>query len=420
LPNKDLLVPTPTGTHVPSFPVVAPAPRSQLNDHRKDAIMTAPLNPSLFHALQARFGEVRVTNAGQQRVARRVPDPMRPGRFITQATQRGEQYALSCPFCNDERQRLYVSCMYGQKDPTTGRRNHSLWFCQNEQCHRPESNRRLFRSMVAVPLGRRGRAAPMGGTPEPVAPHAQPHEIVLPEGLIPINILPPTHPAAAYLIERGFDLDYLARASGVTFCDWCLNCRPIATNRIVAPVYRPSRMFAPTTDPAPPVLAGWQARAVPGLGSLAGTDAKYVSSEGMQKAELLYGLLPAIESTGPVCLVEGATDCWRIGPGSVAVFGKSLSTTQRLLLVHHFVGRPIVVMLDREAIADAQRIQHELALARGNGDGDNRVVIGELPAHRDDPADCTRDEIDNVVRSALGPRAWPQAELTPSAAGGTT
>jgi hypothetical protein len=382
--------------------------------------MNTPLNPSLFHALQARFGEVRVTNAGQQRITRRVPDPMRPGRFRTEASQRGEQLVFACPFCCDHKPRLYVSYMYGQKDPATGRRNYSLWFCQNEQCHQSESNRRLFRSMVAVPLGRRGRVAPVSGTPASVTPRVQPQEIILPEGLITINSLPPTHPAAAYLIARGFDLDYLAQVWGVSFCDSCLNCRPIATHRIVAPIHRPAQMFAPTTAPTTPVLAGWQARVIPGLETLGGTDAKYLSAEGMQKAELLYGLLPAIESTAPVCVVEGVTDCWRIGPGSVALFGKSPSTTQKLLLVHHFAGRPIVVMLDREATTEAQCIQHELALARGNGEGDNRVVIAELPAHRDDPADCIRDEIDHAFRRALGASTQPHGNHAPSVVGVAT
>jgi hypothetical protein len=263
-----------------------------------------------------------------------------------------------------------------------------------------EANRRLFRSMVAVPIGRRRLQQAVIAPAVPAT--TPPQEIVLPEGLIPISSLPETHPAPAYLLQRDFDIAYLAETWGISFCDWCMTCRPVATNRIVIPIYRPAQMFVQSSDdPQQLVLGGWQARIVPGLESLSGSDAKYLSAEGMQKSELLYGLHLAIATQGPVYLVEGPSDCWRIGPGAVAIFGKDLSTTQKLLLVHHFIGRPIVVMLDPDAHEAAEQIQHELHLARGNAEGDNRVVIAEVPSHREDPADCTCDEIITAGNAAL-------------------
>jgi hypothetical protein len=361
----------------------------------------ASLNPTLYDTLQAKFGEVRLTHPGQQRVARRVPDPARPGQFTTRATERGEQLVVCCPFCGDTRFRLYVSYMCGQKDPFTGKPNHRLWYCQNERCHESETNRKIFRSMIAVPLGRRRQSAVCASTrtaaPQPAGP------IELPSGLIPIAALPATHPAPAYLLRRGFDLSYLQQTWDISFCDSCLNCRPVATNRIVIPIHRPARMFAPTNNGEQDlVLAGWQARSVPGIDPLAGADAKYLFAEGMQKSELLYGLHLAIASQGPVYLVEGPTDCWRIGPGALAIFGKDLSRTQKLLLVHHFAGRPIIVMLDPDAWESAGKVQYQLCLARGNADGDNRVVIADLPNHREDPADCTREELIQAAAEALG------------------
>lgn len=204
-------------------------------------------------------------------------------------------------------------------------------------------------------------------------------------------------------MQRGFDLSYLAYTWDIGFCNWCLQCRPVATNRIVIPIYRPAQMFAPAPDtPQQPVLAGWQARVVPGLELHGGADAKYLSAAGMRKSELLYGLHLAITSPGPVYLVEGPTDCWRIGPGAVALFGKDLSQAQKLLLVHHFARRPIVVMLDAAAYEEARRIQHTLYLARGVAEGDNRVVVADLPAHCEDPAACTREEITAAASQALG------------------
>ena len=84
----------------------------------------------------------------------------------------------------------------------------------------------------------------------------------------------------------------------------------------------------------------------------------------MQKSELLYGLHLAINAMREIYVVEGPADAWRVGPGAVALFGKDLSQTQKLLLVHHFIGRRIVVMLDQDAHEEALKIQHDLRLAR--------------------------------------------------------
>jgi DNA primase len=92
-------------------------------------------------------------------------------------------------------------------------------------------------------------------------------------------------------------------------------------------------------------------------------------------------------------VVEGAADCWRIGPGAVGLFGKSLSLPQKALLVHHFAGRPVFVMLDRDAGEDARAVQRALALARSGSPGNNRVLLRELPPGRKDPAECTPQEI---------------------------
>ena len=110
----------------------------------------------------------------------------------------------------------------------------------------------------------------------------------------------------------------------------------------------------------------------------------------MQKSELLYGLTLA-QNAMQVYVVEGPADAWRVGPGAVALFGKDLSQTQKLLLVHHFAGRRIVVMLDQDAHEEARKIQHDLRLARGPSGGE--VLLATLPPGRKDPGDCTAEEI---------------------------
>jgi hypothetical protein len=304
--------------------------------------------------------------------------------------------------------------MCGEKDPFTGKRNYCLWCCHNERCHESETNRKVFRSMIIPPLGRqrrRAKRAPAAApTPQPVRP------ITLPRNLSPIADLPPTHPAPTYLLERHFDPAYLQQVWEISFCVACSDCCPSVTNRIIIPIYRPAKLFAPASNGQHElILAGWQARSIPDL-PLPGcnSDPKYLFAAGMRKSELLYGLHLAVASQGPVYLVEGPTDCWRIGPGSVAMFGKALSETQKLLLVHHFAGRPIVVMLDRDARSVVDAIQHELYLIRGSSAGDNRVVIADLPGHREDPADCTPAELVHAITAALGQAPGPIGYIHPT------
>ncbi len=365
--------------------------------------MTAPLNPALYQALQFRFSRVKITNADQQRIVQYSPDPSRPGKMRAASTARGEQYVIDCPFCHDDRQRLYVSYQYGVTDPKTGSSNLGLWYCQNEKCHEDPAHRQAFRMMTRLPLGREARARAQSQPAPTVTPAQTPTEILLPESLIPISSLLPTYPAAAYLIQRGFDLNELWTTWNVSFCDACYAVRPIATDRIVIPAWRPAKMFASaTSEPPPLVLGGWQARAIPGFEHLGGTDAKYISALGMRKSEMLYGLPQALQTIGPIVVVEGPTDAWRIGPGAVALFGKDLSQTQKLLLVHHFAGRPIVVMLDPAAADAAAQVHRELRLVRPASPGDNRVVLAQLPDGCDDPGACSREEIRQAVVAALG------------------
>lgn len=97
-------------------------------------------------------------------------------------------------------------------------------------------------------------------------------------------------------------------------------------------------------------------------------------------------------TTGPVVIVEGPTDVWRLGPGAVALFGKDMSLPQQALLDQHLPGRHVVVMLDRDVQDNATNLRSTL-LNRGV------TVLAGLPDGRDDVGDCTTEE------------AWQQVEL---------
>jgi DNA primase len=122
---------------------------------------------------------------------------------------------------------------------------------------------------------------------------------------------------------------------------------------------------------------------------------------GLRKSRLLYGLPEALQAPGPVVICEGPTDVWRFGTNAVALFGKSVSSEQQRLILHHFAGRPIVIALDADAREEAEEMRARLETARGFGPGDNRVVLLELPVGASDPAASTREVLNNRLTQSL-------------------
>ena len=362
--------------------------------------MPEPLNKPLYEKLQTLPGGVRISNPGIVRTVRYMPHPNRPSQLCEIFTQRGEQYRVNCPFCGDRHHRLYVSHVYGQIDRVTGRTNWKLWCCHNETaCHRNPQYQDQFRALVAVPFGRRARQqliatsdAPMEA-PLDVAP---PPLMELPHDAVPVTDLPEDHHAVAYLRTRGFDLVELVRLWDVRYVSGWSQTR--AANRILIPVYRPRLQFG-TTELEDTVVAGWQARFI---GDAGPRTPKYMFPDGFQKAKILYGLPQARQTMGAVILCEGPTDVWRVGPGAIASFGLHVSRDQLLLLVHHFQGRPIVILPDSGAADAARSTADKLRAIRSVGGSDNRVVVAELPASRDDPGDCSGEEIRQAIAVALG------------------
>ena len=223
-------------------------------------------------------------------------------------------------------------------------------------------------------------------------------EIRLPEGLVPINALPPGHHAAEYLLGRGYDLDELWTRWGVAYCAEARSGYDQVVDRIVAPIYGPSPRFGPESEGGSEALLGWQARYV-GPPSY---EAKYLSARGMKKSRLLYGLSAAAATTGPVVVCEGVTDVWRLRTGAVAILGKSLSPHQRDLIRLTFGGRPIVLFFDRDARKEAEEARRELLGGWGGKLAPGQVVIAEPPAGRGDVGDCTCEEAWGQLAAALG------------------
>jgi DNA primase len=128
------------------------------------------------------------------------------------------------------------------------------------------------------------------------------------------------------------------------------------------------------------MLVGYQARVIQGESAC-----KYLTVS-VKTAASLYNRDVAMFQRD-IVLVEGVTDVWRIGPSSVALFGKTVKSGQLALmkLLWGFSGS-CVVCLDRDDphAAEAQRkmvqlLRQEKVFPRG-------VSGAELPPGKD-PAD---------------------------------
>lgn len=340
-------------------------------------------NPQLYSLLKRNFGHVRVSGGGSSRVSH-VPDWSRKGRLRTNVTG-GEYYVICCPFCNDTRYRLWINALWGTRDATTGRELWHLAICHNEQCLADVGHRMHLREMVHAFPAQSRRMQPVAPAPSPPG-----QRIELPELCVPVNS--PDCPAhvQAYLQSRGFNLRELATHWGVAYTSESMHSRPRLFDRIVIPIWRPARRPGSTNQ----YLAGWQARAI-GDG-----EPKYLNCTGMKKSSLLYGLPQALAAKGPVIVVEGVTDVWRLGRNAVALFGKSISAAQVSLLVQHFRSRPIIIMLDADASTEAMSTRQQVCAAL-KGFCTPRVQLLSIPAGYQDVGECPREELWAYIEQEL-------------------
>ncbi len=148
------------------------------------------------------------------------------------------------------------------------------------------------------------------------------------------------------------------------------------------------RLIIPIHSNGKPV--GWQARY---LGNPPDKNVpKYLTMTGFKKTQYLYNLDTA-RKYPYVIVCEGCTDVWRVGPNAVALFGKTLSPTQRLLLGTHWSKGAVVVLLDSDAGDEGQAVYDALRDVVPQ-----RVLVG-LPDGKD-PADMTWDQLNQLILAA--------------------
>lgn len=333
-----------------------------------------PLNPNLYALLEHKFGEVKIANAGSAANIQRFPDPLRPGRIITQAHWWGEYYCVNCPFCNDVGNKLWVNHLYGADyDSRTGRRTDTfLAHCYKNGCIAQPGRLEQLEDMIFGPgkWANRKMAIRTGDT----TPANETLEV--PGTILSLQSLPDNHPAIEYLTSRGFDIKYLSDNFQIGLCVDAIKGQRTMNGRIYIPSFFGGRLVA------------YQGRLTRNVNNK--KEIKYYTQG--HKSRALYNYDNACRKQG-VVIVEGAPSVWRLGHAGVSIFGKTLSYWQENTVATTWAGKPVFVVLDCDAqkeLEDAvfKLCQHNL-----------RVVPVVLPDDRD-PADYSRDDLRDILSAA--------------------
>jgi hypothetical protein len=343
------------------------------------------LNRTLYDQLCLQFGAVSVQNEGAPMACLHQPDLAGGMRLAIVA--HGESYYVNCPFCTDTRRRLSVNHRYGVYDPVTRSDNFHLATCFNDDCLKDRGRYRQLADLVFRFMNRDERRRLMAACPAATpAPPARPLAQCPPPGdVVALPDLPPEHPAVRYLAGRGFDVGELAAAWHVLYCVRANAGYPLAQDRLVIPVVRDG------------LWVGWQARYVGERPWKEERLPKYVTMPGLPRNRLLYNHdLARRQPLAVVC--EGPSDVWRVGPAGVALLGKTASVEQLRLLAAGWPGHPVVILLDGDAAADADRLDRQLRpLHRG------ALLAVRLP-RCDDPGGLGREELWGHIRDQASAR----------------
>jgi hypothetical protein len=333
-----------------------------------------PLNSVLYAQLEHKFGSISIANEGVNAHIQRFADPLRPGKVVENTLTWGEFYCVNCPFCADNRRRLWINHLYGSEYEHQRRKYTHLAVCYNENCTHAAGRLAQLETIVfgpGRPLFRRVQIK--AATAEFVQTAVEP-----PGEICALGGLPEFHPAVRYVLGRKFDPIMLARDFNIGVCTFVEHKR-----------YRPmlNRLYIPIVTNNE--LVGWQGRAV--------TDdaaPKYFNAPGTSKSRMLYNLDTA--RTQPyVVVVEGVPSVWRIGAAAVCLFGKTMSLYQQTTIATTWGRKPVILMLDRDAKPE---MEQGIAGLKTRG-MDVRPVF--LPDERD-PADYSTPEIQAIIDKELG------------------
>lgn len=198
----------------------------------------------------------------------------------------------------------------------------------------------------------------------------RPSELIFPEELIPLN-----RQQRQYLIDRDFNPDKIIETWGVQGTTHVGNF----SFRIFIPIYFNNQLISYT-------CRDWT-----GKQSIRYWSCKE-SEEVICHKDILYGIDKCTSRTGVV--VEGPTDVWRLGPGSVATFGTGYTLSQ-LLLIRERLDK-VFIVYDPEVEAQKQ------ALKMGSELSGMGVKVENIVITKEDPGSLTPSESEVLMRELLG------------------
>lgn len=340
-----------------------------------------PLCKELYARLTQKFGRVNISNEGHslQVRTRKIGYEMR-----TEILNPGEYYCISCPFCDDKRQRLWVNHRFAEYK--------WLAVCYNEtRCMDGpfgKTNRGVLYDVIFDGIDRIVLPVTQGVETTPGKPL---DSVALPGEILFINELPEGHRARDYLETRGYDISELSRSYGVGVCTSVFNrAHYPLTNRIFIPVIMNGN------------IVGWQGRYAGDTDWKACNVQKYFNLRGMSKKDMLYNFDSA-KTQDMVVIVEGAADVWRVGSRAVGIMGSDLSEHQAGMLRQIWAGKPVAVMLDKDAYSKSVAIVNKLSSYFGN------LVFAVNPDQRD-PGSMTTQEVWQSINAELHNRGLEERQ----------
>ena len=353
--------------------------------HHSSAVAGGPLvaNPTLFRALEKRFGTVRISDKGDGT----------------------ENYSVNCPFCGDQRGRLSIHSSFGTREPGERWARLGMVNCFNEGCLESFERRKELFDYVYTSTGTLPLQFP-GSRPDKVVTRVARKLSELPRGrYFPVHRLQRHDEARRYLEDRGFDVAQLWEERRVLYCQVSPESRPRIDDRIVVPYFDLPIDWDAKADPSLLQLVGYIARnpgdaEYEGLSGAAST--KYLLPSGFAKSDYLYGLEHAANGSGLGVVCEGVTDVWRLRGNAVALTGKTVSATQEELLARQFEGRPLVVLLDADARGEAEDIARRLRKRRGFLKDEAPVYSLAPPKGHKDIGECNFDEAWDAIAECTG------------------
>lgn len=298
------------------------------------------LCPALYERLGQLFGRVKVANQGQ---SLQLVNRKENGKLRLKIVSPGEYYCVNCPFCGDQRNRLWINHRFTD--------HRWLSVCYNETRCLDGLEGKLNRDRLFTSLFNSSEPIKLPVIEGTIVDARKPLEpISLPGDILMLNELQPNHPAVNYLSSRGYSPNDLSFNFGVGYCNYVFDRADyLLKDRIFIPLFMNQN------------LVGWQGRFIGDVDWKTTGIKKYYNLRGMSKRQMLYNYDVAKEQP-MVVLCEGAADVWRVGSCGAGLLGSDLADDQGTLVYGAWSDKPIAVFLDSDAQHKSEEIVRQLRL----------------------------------------------------------